>query len=166
LLKHITLGHLSLRNSVTSLLADNRRVYYKFIFLFIQHNLYVEKVVLKETSPVLDVMLKFAAAGVRCSSEEVLVVNPKRMVAATVALRGPTSWSRTVLDPASVGMIDDKFVNRGVTTPTVLSIGGIFVPGMGFINDGPPSLHIPGFDAPKIASSKYATRDPAVRPIL
>lgn len=122
---------------------------------------------LKETRPVLDVTLKSVPAdGVRCSSEEVLVVNPKRMVVATVALMGPTSWSRAVLDPASVGMIDDKFVNRGVMIPPVLSIGGIFVPGIGIINGGLPSLQISGFDAPKIASSKYATRDPAVRPIL
>jgi len=167
LLKHIPLGHLSLRNLTTSLPADNLRVYYKFIFLYSQHNLYVVEVVLKETSPVLEVTLKTAAVvGVSCSSEMVLVVNPKRIVAAVVALAGPTSWSRTVLNPASVGMIDDKFINIGVTTATVLSICGIFVPGMGLINDGLPILQISGLAAPKIASSKYATRDPAVRPIL
>ena len=164
LLKHIPLGHLSLRNPTTSLPADNLRVYYKFIFLYSQDNLYV---VLKEGSPVLGVTLKTAAtAGVSCSSEVVLVVNPKRIVAAVVALTGPTSWSRTVLDPASVGMTDDRFINRGVTTATVLSICGICVPCMGPINDGLPILQILGLAAPKIASSKYATRDPAVRPIL
>jgi len=167
LLKHIPLGHPSVRKNTTSLPADNLRVYYKFMFLYSQHNLYVMTVVLKETSPVLEVTLKTAAAaGVSCSSEVVLVFNPKRIVAAVVALRGPTSWSRTVLEPASVGMIDDKFINRGVTTATVLSICGIFVPDMGPINDGLPILQISGLAAPKIASSKYATRDPAVRPIL
>jgi len=157
LLKHIPLGHLSLRNHTTSLPADNVRVYYKFIFLYSKHNLYVVTVVLTETSPVLEVS---------CSSEMVLVVNPKRNVTAAVALTGPTSWSETVLDPASVGPTDDKFIIRGVTTATVLSICGIFVPGMGPINDGLPILQISGLAAPKIASSKYATRDPAVRPIL
>jgi hypothetical protein len=167
LLKHIPLGHLSLRNPTTSLPADNLRVYYKFIFVYSQDNLYVVTVVLKETSPVLEVTLKTAtAAGVSCSSEVVLVANPKRIVAAVVALTGPTSWSRTVLDPASVGMTDDKFINRGVTAAIVLSICGICVPGMGPINDGLPILQISGLAAPKIASSKYATRDPAVRPIL
>jgi hypothetical protein len=167
LLKHIPLGHFALRNHTTSLPADNLRVYYKFIFVYIQHNLYVVTVVLKETSPVLEVALKTAtAAGVSCSSEMVLVVNPKRIVAAVVALTGPTSWSRIVLEPTSVGPIDDRFINRGVTTATVLSICGIFVPGMGLVNDGLPILQISGLAAPKIASSKYATRDPAVRPIL
>lgn len=164
LLKHIILGHLSLRNHTTSLPADNVRVYYKCMFLYSKHNLYVLMVVLKGTSPVLGVTLKIA--GVSCSTEVVLMVNPKRNVAALVALTGPTSWSRKVLDPASAGPVDDKFMNRGVTTATVLSICGIFVPGMGPINDGLPILQISGLAAPKIASSKYATRDPAVRPIL
>jgi hypothetical protein len=137
------------------------------MFLYSKHNLYVVTVVLKETSPVLEVTLKTAtAAGVSCSSEMVLVVNPKRIVAAIVALTGPTSWSGIVLDPASVGPIVVIFINRGVTTAIVLSICGIFVPGMGPINDGLPILQILGLAAPKIASSKYATRDPAVRPIL
>lgn len=114
----------------------------------------------------LDVTLTAAAAGVSCSGEKVFVVNPKRMVVAIVALRGPTSWFGAVLDPASVGMTDDRFVNNGVTIATVLSAGENLVPGMGFIIGGPPGLQVSGFDAPKIASSKYATREPAVRPIL
>jgi hypothetical protein len=92
LLKHIPIGHLSLRNHTTSLPANNLRVYYKFKFLYSQHNLYVVTVVLKGTSPVLEVTLKSATvAGVSCSSEVVFVVNPKRIVAAVVALKGPTS---------------------------------------------------------------------------
>jgi hypothetical protein len=118
----------------------------------------------KEPNPVLEVTFKTATAvGVSCSSEEVLVVNPKRMVAAAVTLTCPENWSRAVLNTASVGITDVKFISRGFITATVLSIGGITVPGM---RPGLPSLQVLGFDAPKIASSKYATRDPAVRPIL
>jgi hypothetical protein len=143
------------------------------------------KVVLKVTSPELDVPFRIvAAAGVNCSGEKVRATIPRTVVArtvavtavegvvsavvmaATVVLRGPTSWFGAILDPASVGTTDEKFVNRGVTIATVLTTCGIFVPGVGLINDGPPGLQVLGCGGPKIASSKYATRDPAVRPML
>jgi hypothetical protein len=141
-------------------------------------------VVLKETYSALDEMLRIAAAvGVSRSGEKGCAANPKMaaartvavvavvvgvsalVVVVTVALRGPTSWFGAVLNPASVGMIDDKFVKRGVAPVTALA-GRTFVPGMGCINDGLPSLHGSTCGTPKIASSKYATRDPAVRPML
>lgn len=144
------------------------------------------KVVLKVTSPELEVPLKMAAAaGVNCSGEKVCTAIPRTVVArtvavtavegvvsavvvvaATVALRGPTSCFGAILDTASVGITDDRFVNRGVTIVTVLTTCGIFVSGVGLINDGPPGLQVLGCDGPKIASNKYATRDPAVRPML
>lgn len=145
------------------------------------------KVVLKETNPELYVPLAIAdAVGVTFSGEKVCATNPMTVVArtvavavaavmvvasavvlaATVALRGPKSWFRVVLDPASVGMMDDKFVNAGVTIATVLENCGNIVLGKGLVNDAPPGLQVSGCCAPKIASSKYATRDPAVRPML
>jgi hypothetical protein len=118
------------------------------------------------TSPVLEIAPKTdTAVAVRWVGEEILAVNPKRVVAAVVVLTGPENWSRAVLNTASVGMTDE-FINRCVIIAPVLSIGGIFVPCMEPINDGLPNLQVSGFDAPKIAYSKYATRDPAVRPIL
>jgi hypothetical protein len=94
-----------------------------------------------------------------------LVVNVV-VLAATVVLKGPKSWFGVILDPASVGTIDDRFVSAGITIATVLEIGGNFVLDMELINDDPPGLQVSGCDAPKIASNKYATRDPAVRPML
>lgn len=145
------------------------------------------KVVLNETNPELYVILEIAAAvGMTFSGARVRAVIPKTVVARTVAVavaavmlvvnavvlaatvvfKGPKSWFGVILDPALVGMIDDKFVNTGVTMATVLEIGGNFVLGMGLINDDPPGLQVLGCGAPKIASNKYATRDPAVRPML
>jgi hypothetical protein len=138
------------------------------------------KVVLKVTSAAPEL----ADAGVTCSGEKVRTAIPRTvlarmvavaavegvagtvMAAAAVVLRDPTSCLGAMLDPASVGMADDMFVNRGITIATVLTTGGIFVPGVGITNVGPPGLQVLGCDGPKIASNKYATRDPAVRPML
>jgi hypothetical protein len=159
---------------------DNLRVYCRSVPHYTGHSLYFVKVVLKVTSAALEL----ADAGVTCSGEKVRTAIPRivlaRMVAvaaveglaatvvvaAAVILRDPTICFGAILDAASVGTTDDMFVNRGVTIATVLTTGASFVPGVGFINDGPPGLQMLGCDGPKIASNKYATRDPAVRPIL
>jgi hypothetical protein len=143
------------------------------------------KVALKGTSPVLEVTLKMAAeVDVNCSGEKVRTAILRTVVAsmvpvtaaagvagtviraATVVLTDPTSCFGAILGPASVGITDDIFVNRGVAIATVLTTCGILVPDVGIINDGPPGLQVLGCDGPKIASNKYATRDPAVRPML
>lgn len=139
---------------------------------------------LNGTNAELYVILEIAAAvGVIFSGARVCAATPKTVartvavaavmlvvnavvLAATVVLKGPKSWFGVILDPASVGMMYDKFVNAGVNISTVFEISGNFVLGMGLIIDDLPGLQVSGCGAPKIASNKYATRDPAVRPML
>lgn len=161
------------------LYTDNLRVYCTVLFILTLSTVcfYFVKVTF-EYAEVAVALRNVMAVGVRSVCEVrprtvlartvavaamVVVANVVADVAVTVVLRrGPSNWLGVALGPATVGKMDDTFV----IAATLLTTGGsTFVPGMVCNTDG-MGLHMCSCEGPRMASRRYATRDPAVRPIL
>ena len=147
---------------------NNLRVYCTVFLYFV-----------KVTFEYADVAVAFRSA-IAVGVKSVCAVRPRTVLARTVAVavmvlvarvvpavvvtvvlrRGPKTWFGVTLEPATVGKMDDIFVITGML---LTAEGNIFVP---TIVRNVVGLHISGFEGPRMASSRYATRDPAVSPIL